>query len=199
MRVLVADDDSSHNARLKHALDAWGHTVQVVSNPTEAITQLGVFAPDVILTSFPLSAEDVRPAILVTADESVDRAAEAVDVFHGFWFVKKPVSIEILRLLLLRAAEYRDLKAENERFRTEIAQPSLPIRVGMSIDQAERVLLEATLSDLRNNKTHAAKALGISAKTLHMKLRQYREQDSVENEDPAPLSYTTKTRGSGSG
>jgi DNA-binding NtrC family response regulator len=48
------------------------------------------------------------------------------------------------------------------------------IEVGMSMNAAERVLIEATLRQTRNNKTRAATILGISAKTLHVKLKQYR-------------------------
>jgi DNA-binding NtrC family response regulator len=48
------------------------------------------------------------------------------------------------------------------------------IEVGMSMNEAERVLIEATLRQTRNNKTRAATILGISAKTLHVKLKQYR-------------------------
>jgi len=63
----------------------------------------------------------------------------------------------------------------------------LNISVGMTVDEAERVLIEATLAQSRNNKTRAAGVLGISAKTLHLKLRQYRlgttgEADAIEKE-----------------
>ncbi len=44
----------------------------------------------------------------------------------------------------------------------------------MSIEEAERTLIEATLLRSNNNKTRAAITLGISAKTLHTKLKQYR-------------------------
>lgn len=60
------------------------------------------------------------------------------------------------------------------------AKPSsngIDINVGMTIDEAERVLIEATLRQTGNNKTRAATVLGISAKTLHAKLRQYRLED----------------------
>jgi DNA-binding NtrC family response regulator len=50
----------------------------------------------------------------------------------------------------------------------------LGIQVGMSIAEAERVLIEATLGQTKNNKTRSAIALGISTKTLHAKLKQYR-------------------------
>jgi DNA-binding NtrC family response regulator len=50
---------------------------------------------------------------------------------------------------------------------------ALPIRLGMTIGQAERVLIEATLANSGMNKTRAAAILDISTKTLHTKLRQY--------------------------
>ena len=56
----------------------------------------------------------------------------------------------------------------------------IDINVGMTIDEAERVLIEATLRQAGNNKTRAATVLGISAKTLHAKLRQYRLEDRTE-------------------
>ena len=43
---------------------------------------------------------------------------------------------------------------------------ALEIAVGMTVDEAERVLIEATLKQTNNNKTRAAAVLGISAKTL---------------------------------
>ena len=48
------------------------------------------------------------------------------------------------------------------------------VQVGMTIEEAERILIEATLGRTKNNKTRAAIMLGISAKTLHTKLKQYR-------------------------
>ena len=53
----------------------------------------------------------------------------------------------------------------------------------MSIDEAERVLIEATLHQTKNNKTRAATTLGISAKTLHVKLKQYR-LNGADDESP---------------
>ena len=58
------------------------------------------------------------------------------------------------------------------------------VDVGMTIDEAERLLIEATLSHANNNKTRAALILGISTKTLHVKLRQYR-LDGAGGDDSA--------------
>lgn len=52
----------------------------------------------------------------------------------------------------------------------------LNVRVGNTIDEAERTLIEATLGHTRQNKTRSAAMLGISAKTLHAKINQYRAE-----------------------
>jgi len=50
----------------------------------------------------------------------------------------------------------------------------LEIRVGMTVAEAERVLIQATLERTKGNKTRAAAILGISTKTLHGKLKLFR-------------------------
>lgn len=54
------------------------------------------------------------------------------------------------------------------------APQGVGVDVGMTIDDAERRLIEATLIHTKNNKTKAASILGLSTKTLHVKLKQYR-------------------------
>ncbi len=58
------------------------------------------------------------------------------------------------------------------------SQVSLP--VGITIDQAERALIEITLQHTKNNKTRAAEILGISLKTLFNKLKGYGGPDTEE-------------------
>jgi len=55
-------------------------------------------------------------------------------------------------------------------------QGELHIRVGETIEQAERALIELTLEHTKNNKTRAAEILGISQKTLFNKLKEYGTQ-----------------------
>jgi DNA-binding NtrC family response regulator len=47
------------------------------------------------------------------------------------------------------------------------------LRVGATVDQAEKALILRTLEHTKNNKTRAAEILGISLKTLHNKLKEY--------------------------
>jgi DNA-binding NtrC family response regulator len=51
--------------------------------------------------------------------------------------------------------------------------PAAEPAAGITLDEAERVLILKTLAALGNNKTRAAESLGISLKTLHNKLRRY--------------------------
>ena len=50
------------------------------------------------------------------------------------------------------------------------------IAPGMTVDEAERKLIVATLEAAGNNKTRAAEMLGISLKTLHNKLNRMKQQ-----------------------
>jgi len=53
---------------------------------------------------------------------------------------------------------------------------AIKLAIGTSLDQAERKIIDTTLESTSNNKTKAAKILGISLKTLHNKLNKYRNK-----------------------
>jgi len=67
------------------------------------------------------------------------------------------------------------------------------LKLGTTIDEAERVLIEATLSHTAMNKTRAAAILGITTKTLHTKLRLYQlaTEDAATDDEPAAQTATT--------
>jgi DNA-binding NtrC family response regulator len=50
---------------------------------------------------------------------------------------------------------------------------SITVRVGATVDEAERLLILRTLESTGQNKTRAAEILGVSLKTLHNKLKEY--------------------------
>jgi DNA-binding NtrC family response regulator len=49
----------------------------------------------------------------------------------------------------------------------------VPVRVGSTVEEGERLLILRTLKTTGQNKTRAAQILGISLKTLHNKLKEY--------------------------
>ena len=70
--------------------------------------------------------------------------------------------------------------------------------IGMSLREAERVLVEATLDQYGNNKRKVADVLGVSVKTLYNRLKSYsepEEQDTVLKPNHAGLGSLYDTRG----
>jgi len=62
----------------------------------------------------------------------------------------------------------------------------LGIEVGMSMREAEKRFIFKTLHEAKGNRTHAAKILGISIRTLRNKLNEYRAEETdfeLEPED----------------
>ena len=54
---------------------------------------------------------------------------------------------------------------------------NLELQAGYSVSEMERKLILATLEQTSGNRTHAAKLLGISLRTLRNKLRDYRHEE----------------------
>jgi DNA-binding NtrC family response regulator len=59
------------------------------------------------------------------------------------------------------------------------------VSVGTTVDEAEKQLILKTLEATHNNKTRAAEILGISLKTLHNKLKEYRMPSEAGAPDTA--------------
>ena len=54
------------------------------------------------------------------------------------------------------------------------------LAAGITVDEAERRLIEVTLTHTGGNKTRAAEMLGISLKTLHNKLNRMKGEAASE-------------------
>jgi DNA-binding NtrC family response regulator len=54
------------------------------------------------------------------------------------------------------------------------------LHVGTTVDQAEQLLIQRTLEATGHNRTRAAEILGISLKTMHNKLKEYRGGEEAE-------------------
>jgi DNA-binding NtrC family response regulator len=55
----------------------------------------------------------------------------------------------------------------------------IPVQVGATVDEAEKMLILRTLEATGQNKTRAAEILGVSLKTLHNKLKAYGSKEPV--------------------
>jgi len=57
---------------------------------------------------------------------------------------------------------------------------AVPIHVGMSIEEVEKLVIEATLQHTSGNITDAAKILGIDRSTLYQKIEKYKLRKSAD-------------------
>ena len=115
-----------------------------------------------------------------------NRAIKAVDseVLEAFRHYAWPGNVRELRNTLEHALvicpvdvlRLRDLSQEFGQAAPAGAEDGLRLRSGMSVAEAERLLIFETLGSTQNNKTRAAELLGISLKTLHNKLKEYETQ-----------------------
>ena len=61
------------------------------------------------------------------------------------------------------------------------AAPSLPFEGLIPLEEAERMLILRAMKDLDGNKSHVARALGISRKQLYVKLTAYGIHDPKDS------------------
>ena len=62
----------------------------------------------------------------------------------------------------------------------EAREPRAAIQPGMTVEEAERLLIQKTLEYTAQNRTHAAQMLGISIRTLRNKINEYKLKEDHE-------------------
>ena len=132
VKILVVDDETAILDTLKILLKREGYAVTTACTGKEALVLLEEDPPDMVLTDIRMPgltgldvlnrAREVDPeavVILMTAQASLQTAMEAVNA-GAYHYLQKPFANEELLGLLRRAAETRELKAENRALKTEI-------------------------------------------------------------------------------
>lgn len=130
--VLVVDDESSILDSLRILLKNSGFDVSVSLGGKAALEQLEKAMPDIVLTDIrmpQISGMEVldavrerdaqTPVIFMTAQAELRTAIEAVNR-GAFYYVLKPFSNDDLVAIVRRAAEARQLRAENQQLKREI-------------------------------------------------------------------------------
>ena len=82
----------------------------------------------------------------------------------------------IERAVILSRSDYleeRDFPGIGSPEATGKKDPDQGVRTGISLREMEKILIEKTLADTDSNRTHAARILGITRKTLLAKIREY--------------------------
>ena len=134
VRVLVVDDDPGERTDVAHMVSSLGFQVVTASDGREALNILGANQIGVILTDlmmprmdgFELLKElaargDRTPAIVLTAFGTLTQAVSVVHDLKAFWFLEKPVQPAVLRTLLERANQQRNLQEETDRLNLQLS------------------------------------------------------------------------------
>jgi len=126
-----------------------------------------------------LSRRHNKPARLI--------ATEALEILLGYHW---PGNIRELRNVIERAViicdgeqiEKRHLPLHITGQKPSLTTDAVMIPIGMPLDEVERRVILSTLARTDNNKTRTAETLRISLKTLHNKLKAYKEAGMEDDE-----------------
>src|SRR4026207_1643062 len=132
--ILIVDAKDSLRTKLRHALEAQGHTVVEARDQREAEAALLASHPAVVLSDLRLTEGDgfgvlraakdsdpQLPVIVMTAFGSIQDAVAAMKE-GALDFLAKPVDPDHLLLIVERALAQRRLATENLILREELAQ-----------------------------------------------------------------------------
>ena len=142
-RILIVEDKDSLRAMLRHALESQGHDVIEARDQAEAVQQLQVAQPSLVLSDLRLpegdglgvlkASKDIdadTPVIVMTAYGSIEDAVRAMKE-GALDFLAKPVDPDHLLLLVHRALEQRRMATENLLMKEELAvRRGAPLLVG---------------------------------------------------------------------
>ena len=127
--------------------------------------------------------ESLVETLLEDLSRKYHKPVKAVDsaVMEKFRIYRWPGNVRELRNTLERGVvvcpgevlRKTDLSPEFGRETPTRAETDLSLHAGLTVAEAERMLIRETLAFTGNNKTRAAEILGISLKTLHNKLKEY--------------------------
>ena len=136
MKILVVDDETAILETLEILFRGEGWEVTVADSGPKALSALEDERPDIVLTDIRMPgaggldvlsaarAVDVEmPVILMTAQASLQTAVRAVNE-GAYYYLQKPFANDELLAICRRAAEARELKAENKRLKKEIKKRS---------------------------------------------------------------------------
>ncbi|HXX65767.1 MAG TPA: sigma-54 dependent transcriptional regulator, partial [Polyangiaceae bacterium] len=132
-RVLVIDDDAALRFTLEAVLSDAGLIVEACDSGASGLNAFEARGADVVLTDLAMPGMDGMavltrmrasdpsvPVLMLTAHGS-ERVAVAAMKSGAFDYIPKPFDPDELVMAVRRAAEYRDLRLQNARLRTEAA------------------------------------------------------------------------------
>src|SRR5215831_12488921 len=110
-------------------------------------------------------------------------------VHRAFVLCDDEIDIDVGSFTSIVAAAPSDVSGALPEARNESSH-GIVIRVGMTLDDAERALITATLRAMGGSKAEAARILGISLKTIYNRLHAYGDTEMIaQRAAPRPAEY----------
>lgn len=197
--ILVVENNPDERESIMRTLDPDRFHVVGAENPNDAIA----YADDAVdLVISELQSRELNglellrkwkerrpntPFVLVADRNDVNSIVEAMKLGAADCILK-PVDTEKLRALVTNLLEHSDTNGHAGRHSDQNASRSgIDIPPGTSLEDLERAAVEQALTQHHGNRTHAAKTLGISVRTLQRKLKAWGMPIvSTQNNNPAP-------------
>jgi len=216
--VLVVQSTPSEGEMLACALDSPKYHTVFVETPEDALVHVESPVDLVISRVGPRdpvgrelldrwkSRRPQTPFLLMTDAEEVKSAREAVEVgatgYVPFGANGENMAAEILKWLEQgpqAPAPQTNGRQGLENTHTSEMQVASTIRIppGTTLEDLERAAVEQALVQHHGNRTHAAKELGISVRTLQRKLKAWGEGRANQNQASPELRDPSRTDGAG--
>ncbi|MFO0617498.1 MAG: sigma-54 dependent transcriptional regulator [Polyangiaceae bacterium] len=133
-RVLLVDDDPTALANLKAFLESEGYVTSTAADGAEALTALGEFAPNVIVSDLQMpnvdgmqllesvrKLQDAVPVIIATSHDDLGAAVTAMRAGAAD-YLTKPVDLDALLVVIERVLEGHELRLEAENLRRQLRE-----------------------------------------------------------------------------
>jgi DNA-binding NtrC family response regulator len=198
--ILVVGNNSEDRDTIVRTLDSEPYRVLASDRPEEAGQHLNHGAELVIidLQAHAFDALDLlrrwhtsQPQtffVLITEDRDVTSAVEAMKLGAADCLVK-PVDQEELRMLVAKLLDGQQ-ESQDETRGGRRSRQNIEIPPGTSLEDLQRAAVEQALAQHHGNRTHAAKMLGISVRTLQRKLKSWgMPLAATSQHNLAPHSY----------
>jgi DNA-binding NtrC family response regulator len=181
--ILVVGDESDEAETIASML-ADGFRVVGVETPSDALTHVtdGVdlvisqldspeFSGLSLLRMWKARDKDT-PFLFVTEGSDVSSVVEGMKLGAGDCLVK-PVKPNELRAAVSRLLKSVADRSGSNSDPADEQKPNIDIPPGTSLEDLQRAAVEQALAQHHGNRTHAAKTLGISVRTLQRKLKAW--------------------------